>query len=78
MRVPELSCGKFLGYRILCRGGLQIYLSSVEGVVTADLNDLLDFAKNIAPKMTSIYVYESYEDLYALRYSRKLGEWSGT
>jgi hypothetical protein len=77
MNVPELSCGKFLGYRVLHGGNFQIYLQSVKGVMTADLNDLLDFAEHIDPEMTSICVYESYEDLYALRYSRKLGKWSG-
>lgn len=77
INAPKLSCGRFLGYRVLHGGNFQVYLGSVKGIMTADLNDLVDFAENVDPEMTSICVYESYEDLYALRYSRQSGKWSG-
>ena len=62
MQIPKPSCGVFLGYRILHGGDFHIYLGCVEGIMEADLNDLVDFADNISPEMDCIYLFVADND----------------
>lgn len=75
MNTPKLSCGKFLGYRIQSHGNFEIYLGCIQGIMTADLNDIIDFADNADPEMEAIYVYLADSDEPELIYHRAVNRW---
>ena len=75
MNLPKLSCGKFLGYRIQSHGDFEIYLGCIQGIMTADLNDIINFADSADPEMCVIYIYVSDSDEPELTYHRAVNRW---
>jgi len=72
---PELSCGVFLGYRILHAGHFCVYIGCVEGIMEADLNDLIDFADNTDREMMHIFVFVADSDVPEMIYHRSINRW---
>ena len=75
MNTPKLSCGKFLGYRIQSHGNFEIYLGCTQGIMTADLNDIIDFADNADPEFEAIFIYVADSDEPELIYHRAVNRW---
>ena len=75
MQNPKLSCGVFLGYRILHAGDFYVYLGCVKGIMEADLNDLVDFADKTDRKMMHIFVFVADSDVPEMIYHRSINRW---
>lgn len=73
MQIPKPSCGVFLGYRILHGGDLHVFLGCAEGIMEADLNDLVDFADNL--EMECVYVFVTDNDEPEIVFHRGLNKW---
>jgi hypothetical protein len=75
MNTPKLSCGKFLGYRIQSLGSFEIYLGCIQGIMEADLNDIINFADSADPEMYAIFIYVADSDEPELIYHRAVNRW---
>ena len=75
MQIPKPSCGVFLGYRILHGGDFHVFLGCAEGIMKADLNELVDFAQNAYPSMERIYLFVADNDEPEIVYHLALNEW---
>lgn len=71
----EVSCGVFLGYRILPFGWVCVYLGSVKGITDKDLDAIVDFSERMNPDLEAVFVYESDDDEASLIYDWKLRNW---
>lgn len=75
MNTPELSCGKFLEYRIQSHGTFELYLGCIKGIMAADLSDIIDFADSADPEMYVIFIYVADSDEPELTYHRAINRW---
>lgn len=76
MQIPKPSCGVFLGYRILHGGDFHVFLGCAEGIMEADLNELVDFAENAYLSMECIYLFVAdNDDEPETVFHRRLNKW---